>query len=89
MATLSVRNKTGEALGEVTAADFVRFKKEQQGRVALLVDLGGNEILIDTCKLFKQLPSANYTARLLKLVPTRKLEGSVENIESYEAWKEV
>ena len=48
-----------------------RLKKrctEGFGRVALLVALDcGEEMFMDTCKLFKRLPrGACYTARLLK-----------------------
>ena len=56
----------------LTAQSFVDFKKrcagEGLGRVALVVTLDcGDEIFLDTCKLFRRLPrSACYNARLLK-----------------------
>ena len=56
----------------LTAQPFADFKKrcaeEGFGRVALVVTLDcGEEIFMDTCKLFKRLPrGACYTALLLK-----------------------
>ena len=73
MATLRVINSKGECVLEaLTAQSFVDFKKrcagEGLGRVALVVTLDcGDEIFLDTCKLFRRLPrSACYNARLLK-----------------------
>ena len=56
----------------LTPQSFVDFKKccakEGVGRIALIVALDcGEEIFMDTCKLFKRFPQgACYTARLLK-----------------------
>jgi len=43
MATISVRNKASELVGEVTAQCFGAFKRKQQGKVALLLPLGDDE----------------------------------------------
>ena len=73
MATVRVINSNSECVADaLTAQSFVDFKKrcaeEGFGRVALVVTLDcGEEIFMDTCKLFKRLPrGACYTARLLK-----------------------
>ena len=73
MATLRIINSKSECVADaLTAKSFVDFKKrcaeEGLGRVALVVTLDcGEEIFMDTCKLFKRLPrGACYTARLLK-----------------------
>ena len=73
MATVRVINSKGACVAEaLTPQSFVDFKKrcaeEGFGRVALVVTLDcGEEIFMDTCKLFKRLPrGACYTARLLK-----------------------
>ena len=73
MATLRVINSKSECVAEaLTPQSFVDFKKrcaeEGFGRVALVVTLDcGEEIFMDTCKLFKRLPrGACYTALLLK-----------------------
>ena len=73
MATLRVINSKRECVAEaLTAQSFVDFKKrcagEGLGLVALVVTLDcGDEIFLDTCKLFRRLPrSACYNARLLK-----------------------
>ena len=74
MATLRIINSKSECVADaLTAQSFVDFKKrcaeEGFGRVALVVTLDcGEEIFMDTCKLFKRLPrGACYTARLLKV----------------------
>ena len=81
MATLWIINSKSECVADAsTAQSFVDFKKrcaeEGFGRVALVVTLDcGEEIFMDTCKLFKRLPrGACYTARLLKS-PTSIPEG--------------
>ena len=73
MATVRVINSNSECVADaLTAQSFVDFKKrcaeEGLGRVALVVTLDcGEEIFMDTCKLFKRLPrGACYTALLLK-----------------------
>ena len=52
------------------------FKKKIGRGCAVLVTLDcGEEILVDTCKIFRKLPSgAHYSARLLKRV-TKVPEG--------------
>ena len=73
MATLRIINSNSECVADaLTAQSFVDFKKrcaeEGLGRVALVVTLDcGEEIFMDTCKLFKRLPrGACYTALLSK-----------------------
>ncbi len=73
MATLRIINSKSECVADaLTAQSFVDFKKrcaeKGLGRVALVVTLDcGEEIFMDTCKLFKRLPrGACYTALLLK-----------------------
>ena len=73
MAALRNSNSKSECVADVlTAQSLVDFKKrcaeEGFGRVALVVTLDcGEEIFMDTCKLFKRLPrGACYTALLLK-----------------------
>ena len=73
MATLRIINSKSECVAEaLTPQSFVDFKKrcagEGLGRVALVVTLDcGDEVFLDTCKLFRRLPrSACYNARLLK-----------------------
>ena len=73
MATVRVINRSSECVADaLTAQSFVDFKKrcaeEGFGRVALVVTFDcGEEIFMDTCKLFKRLPrGACYTALLLK-----------------------
>ena len=92
MATLRVINSKGECVLEaLTAQSFVDFKKrcagEGLGRVALVVTLDcGEEIFLDTCKLFRRLPrGACYTARLLKK-PTSVPEGL--EAKGHDVWVE-
>ena len=92
MATARVINSKGECVAEaLTPQSFVDFKKrcaeEGLGRVALVVTLDcGEEIFMDTCKLFKRLPrGACYTARLLKK-PTSVPEGL--EVKGHDVWME-
>ena len=73
MAALRISNSKSECVADaLTAQSLVDFKKrcaeEGFGRVALVVTLDcGEEIFMDTCKLFKRFPRrACYTAFLLK-----------------------
>ena len=62
MATLRIMSSKSECVADALAAQsFVDFKKrcaeEGFGRVALVVTLDcGEEMFMDTCKLFKRLP---------------------------------
>ena len=92
MATLRIINGKSECVADaLTAQPFVDFKKrcaeEGLGRVALVVTLDcGEEIFMDTCKLFKRLPrGACYTARLLKS-PTSIPEGL--EAKGHDVWVE-
>ena len=92
MATVRVINSKGECVAEaLTPQSFDDFKKrcaeEGLGRVALVVTLDcGEEIFMDTFKLFKRLPrGACYTARLLKS-PTSIPEGL--EAKGHDVWVE-
>ena len=69
MATLTVTNKQNEVLATtLSTGSFMAFKKKIGKGCAVLVRLDcGEEILVDTCKIFRKLPSGgHYSARLLK-----------------------
>ena len=92
MATIRIINSKGDSVEEaVTPQSFVDFKKRCAenglGRVALAVTLDcGEEIFLDTCKLFRRLPrGACYTARLLKK-PTSVPEGL--EAKGHDVWVE-
>ena len=91
MATLRIINSKSECVADaLTAQSFVDFKKRAEeglGRVALVVTLDcGEEIFMDTCKLFKRLPrGACYTARQLKS-PTSIPEGL--EAKGHDVWVE-
>ncbi len=92
MATVRVINSKGACVAEaLTPESFVDFKKccakEGVGRIALIVALNcGEEIFMDTCKLFRRLPrGACYNARLLK-TPTSVPEGL--EAKGHDVWVE-
>ena len=92
MTTLRVINSKSECVAEaLTPQSFVDFRKrcakEGLGRVALVVTLDcGEEIFLDTCKLFRRLPrGACYTARLLTS-PTSVPEGL--EAKGHDVWVE-
>ena len=92
MATLRIINSKSECVADaLTAQSFVDFKKrcaeEGFGRVALVVTLDcGEEIFMDTCKLFRRRPrGACYTAHLLKK-PTSVPEGL--EVMGHDVWVE-
>ena len=85
MASLRVVNKLGEVVGDgVTPEKFLSFKKQQGKGCAVLVELScGEELLLDTVKLFRRLPpDAAYKARLLKRVarPPKNLDGAGHDV---------
>ncbi len=87
MATLTVFNKANEVVADgLTPEWFVQFKGKWGKGCAVLVRLDcGEEIVVDTCKLFRRLPKARYKARLL----TRTVaipDGLAA--EGYEVWVE-
>ncbi len=53
-----------------------------------MVELGAGEVLVETCKLFKRLPRAAYTARLLQKVATPSPH-IADDIGAYDVWQEV
>ena len=92
MATLRVINCKSECVAEaLTPQSFVDVKRrcvnEGVRRIALVVTLDcGEELFMDTCKLFRLLPrGACYTARLLKK-PTSVPEGL--EVKGHDVWME-
>ena len=92
MAALRISNSKSECVADaLTAQSLVDFKKrcaeEGFGRVALVVTLDcGEEIFMDTCKLFRRLRrGACYTAHLLKM-PTSIPEGL--EAKGHDVWVE-
>ncbi len=92
MATVRVINSKGECVAEaLTPQSFVDFKRrcanEGVGRIALIVTLDcGEELFMDTCKLFRRLRrGACYTARLLKK-PASVAEGL--EAKGHDVWVE-
>ena len=88
MATVSVRDKANEVVAEVTARSFGAFKRQQPGKIALLLPIGDDrEVIIDTCKRVKQLPNGSYEARLLNMV---RIPSEVANeLRGCDVWKEI
>ena len=73
MATLTVVDKAKEIVVDgLTAESFMAFKRKCGKGCGVLVSLDcGEEILVDSCKLFRKLPQgAHYNARLLKRATT-------------------
>ena len=70
MARLTVVNREGEVVADdVTGTNFMVVKRQWFGKgSALLVELDcGEEIMVDTVKLFRKLPrDVAYRARLLR-----------------------
>ena len=92
MVTLRITNSKSECVADaLTAQSFVDFKKrcgeEGFSRVALVVTLDcGEQLFMDTCKLFRRLPrGACYSARLLQK-PTSILEGL--EAKGHDVWVE-
>ena len=74
MARLTVVNRVDDIVADgITAASFMAFKRQCGKGSALLVELGcGEEIMVDTVKLFRKLPrDAVYRARLLRRTTSR------------------
>ena len=74
MARLTLVNREGEVVADdVTATNYMAFKRQCGKGSALLVELdGGKEILVATVKLFRKLPrNAVYRARLLRRTTSR------------------
>ena len=87
MATVAVRNKANELVAEVTARSFGAFKRQQPGKVALLLPIGDDgEVILDTCKRVKLLPGGRYEARLLSRV--RILSEVANELRGCDVWKE-
>ena len=86
MARLTVVNREGEVVADdVTATNFMVVKRQCFGKgSALLVELDcGEEIMVDTVKLFRKLPrDVAYRARLLRrtMSPPRGFEHAGCNV---------
>ena len=85
MARLTVVNRVGDVVAYgITAASFMAFKRQCGKGSALLVELDcGEEIMVDTAKLFRKLPrDVAYRARLLRrtMSPPRGLEHAGCNV---------
>ena len=70
MCKLTIVNKAGDVVAEgVTPESFAAFKKQQRRGSAVLVELDGGEILVDTVRLLRRFPrGVVYNARLLRRV---------------------
>ena len=87
MTTLRVYNKAGECLDEVTVGNWASFKRQQAGKVALLLRVGEDDhALIDTLKLFRRLPPGLYDARLVKKValPRKYTRGALVGCDAWD-----
>ena len=74
MARLTVVNRVDDIVADgITAASFMAFKRQCGKGSALLVELDcGEEIMVDTVKLFRKLPrDAVYRARFLRRTTSR------------------
>ena len=70
MATLIVFNRAEEIVAD--GLSFTDFKQRFGRGSALIITLDcGEEILVDSCRLFRKLPpKAHYSAKLLKRTPS-------------------
>ena len=68
MVRLTVVNREGEVVADGVTANYMAFKRQCGKGSALLVELDcGEEIMVDTAKLFRKLPrDVAYRARLLR-----------------------
>ena len=74
MARVTVVNREGEVVADdVTATNYMAFKRQCGKGSALLVELDcGEEIMVDSVKVFRKLPDdAVYRARLLRRTTSR------------------
>ena len=88
MATVAVRNKANELVAEVTTRSFGAFKRQQPGKVALLLPIGDDgEVILDTRQRAKLLPGGRYEARLLSMV---RIPSEVANeLRCCDVWREI
>ena len=73
MARVTVVNREGEVVADDVTANYMAFKRQCGKGSALLVGLDcGEEIMVDTVKLFGKLPrDAVYRARPLRRTTSR------------------
>ena len=88
MAALCVLNKKGDVvIDDLTADKFVSFKKRCGAGSAVIVEMEGDLVLVDTCKIFRGIPpGALYKARLVR--STKKPPEEIAHA-GYDAWVEV
>ena len=86
MATLTVFNRAEEIVAD--GLSFTDFKRRFGRGSALIITLDcGEEILVDSCRLFRKLPpKAHYSAKLLKRA-TRVPDGL--DAEYHKVWTPV
>ena len=87
---LVVHNKAGETVAAgVSAQSFMDFKRKCGKGTAVIVQLDcGEEVMIETCKLFKKLPrGSTYKARLLRRTTVIPAE-LAEEASGYQVWVE-
>ena len=85
MATLTVFNRAEEIVAD--GLSFTDFKRRFGRGSALIITLDcGEEILVDSCRLFRKLPTSNYSAKLLKRA-TRVPDGI--DAENHKVWTPV
>ena len=67
MATLTVLNRAKEIVADgLRAESFMDFRRKFRGSALIITLDCGEEIFVDSCKLFRKLPNNHYTARLLR-----------------------
>ena len=91
MAKLTVYDKAGDVVADgLSAETFVAFKRRCGKGTAVIVKLErGDEVMVDSCKVFRKLPrGASYTARLVR--STTKLPKEIAQVAAgRNVWVEV
>ena len=64
---LIVYNRAGEMVGGITAETFMEFRRQYGKNIAVVVELQGEEVLVETYRLLRKFPrGGTYRARLLR-----------------------
>ena len=67
MAMLTVLNRAEEIVADgLRAESFMDFRRKFRGSALIITLDCGEEIFVDSCKLFRKLPKSHYAAKLLK-----------------------
>ena len=67
MATLTVLNRAEELVADgLRAESFMDFRRKFRDSALIITLDCGEEIFVDSCKLFRNLPKSDYTAKLLR-----------------------